>query len=41
MAADPELWIMLVMSRKSRIQYMLEQEYDSELDDKWLNADEQ
>ena len=39
-AADPEVWIRIVTSRKSRIQVMLDQEDDPELDDEWLNADE-
>ena len=40
-AADPEVWIRLVTSRNSRIQVMLDQEDDPELDDEWLTADEQ
>ena len=40
-AADPEVWIMLVTSRNSRIQVMLDQEDDPELDDEWLTANEQ
>ena len=40
-AADPEVWIMLVTSSNSRIQVMLYHEYDPELDDEWLTADEQ
>ena len=40
-AADPEFWIRLVTSRKSRIQVILDQEGDPELDDEWLTADEQ
>ena len=35
---DPEVWIRLVTSRKSRIQVMLDQEDDLELDDYWLTA---
>ena len=35
-AADPEVWIRLVTSRNSRIQVMLDQEDDPELDDEWL-----
>ena len=38
-ATYPEVWIRLVTSRNSRIQVMLDQEYDPELDDEWLNAD--
>ena len=40
-AADPEVWIRLVTSRKSSIQFMLDQEDDPELDDEWLTANEQ
>ena len=40
-AADPEVWIMLATSRISRIHVMLDQEDDPELDDEWLNADDQ
>ena len=40
-AADPEVCIRLVTSRKSRIQVMLDQEDDPELDDEWLTSDEQ
>ena len=32
-AVDPEVWIRLVTSRNSRIQFMLDQEDDPELDD--------
>ena len=39
-AADPEVWIRLVKSRKSSIQVMLYQEEYPELDDEWLNANE-
>ena len=39
--ADPEVWIMMVTSRNSRIQVMLDQEEDPELDDEWLTSDEQ
>ena len=39
-SADPEVWIRLATSRNSRIQVMLDQEYDPELDDEWLTADE-
>ena len=35
-AADPEVWIRLVKSRNSRIQVMLDQEYDTELDNERL-----
>ena len=40
-AADPEVWIRLVTSRNSRIQVMLNQEDDPDLDDEWLTADDQ
>ena len=40
-AADPEVWIRLVISRNSRIQAMLYQEDDPELDDEWLTAYDQ
>ena len=40
-AEDPEVWISLVTSRSSRIQVMLYHEYDPDLDDEWLTADEQ
>ena len=40
-AVDPEIWISMVTSRKSRIQVMLDQEDDPDLYDEWLNADEQ
>ena len=40
-AADPEFWIRLVTSRNSRIQVILDQEGDPELDDEWLTTDEQ
>ena len=40
-AADPEVWIRLVASRNSRIQVMLDQEDNPELDDEWLTADDQ
>ena len=39
--ADPEVWINLVTPSNSRIQVMLYQEDDPELDDEWLTADEQ
>ena len=39
-AADPEVWIRLVTSRNSRIQVMLDQEDDPELDYEWLADDE-
>ena len=39
-AADPELWIRLVISRNSRIKVMLDQEDYLELYDEWLTADE-
>ena len=40
-SADPEVWIRLVTSRNSRIQFMLDQEDDPELDYEWLTANEQ
>ena len=40
-AADPEVWIRLVTSRNSRIQVMLDQEDDPDLDDEWLTANAQ
>ena len=40
-AVDPEVWIRLVTSSNSSIQVMLDQEYDTELDDEWLTADDQ
>ena len=40
-SADPEVWIRLFTSIKSRIQVMLDQEDDLELDDEWLTSDEQ
>ena len=40
-AADPEVCIRLVTSRNSRIQVILDQEDDPDLDDEWLTADEQ
>ena len=40
-AADPEVWIKLVTPKNSRIQVILYQEDDPELDDEWLTADEQ
>ena len=40
-SADPEVWMRLVTSRHSSIQVMLDQEYDIELDDEWLTANEQ
>ena len=39
-AADPEVWIRLVTSRNSRIQVMLDQEDDPDLDNEWLTDDE-
>ena len=39
-AADPEVWISLVASIKSRIFVMLDQEDDPDLDDEWLNNNE-
>ena len=39
-AVDPEVCIRLVTSRNSRIQVMLDQEDDPELDDEWLTANE-
>ena len=40
-AADQEVCIRLVTSSNSRIQVMLDQEDDPELDDEWLTSDEQ
>ena len=40
-ATDPEICIRLVTPRKSRIQVMLYQEDDPELDDEWLTDNEQ
>ena len=40
-AADPEICTRLVTSRKSKIQVMLDQEDDPELDDEWLTANDQ
>ena len=40
-AADPKVWIRLITSRNSRIQVILDQEDDPELDDEWLTDDEQ
>ena len=40
-AADPEVWIRLVTQRNSRIQVMLDQEDDPEVNDEWLTADGQ
>ena len=40
-SADPEVWIRLVTSNSSRIQVVLYQEDDPELDDEWLTSDEQ
>ena len=40
-AADPEVWIRLVVSSSSSIQIMLDQKDDPELDDEWLTANEQ
>ena len=39
-SADPEIWTRLVTSRNSRIQVILDQEDDPELDDEWLTSDE-
>ena len=39
-AVDPEVWIIMVTSRNSMIQVMLDQEYDPELYDEWLTSDE-
>ena len=40
-AADPEVWVRMVTLRNSRIQVMLDQEDDPELDDEWLTDYEQ
>ena len=37
---DPEVWIRLVTSSNSRIQVMLDQEDNPELEGEWLTADE-
>ena len=39
-AVDPEVWIRLVTSRKSRIYVMLYQEDDPDFDHGWLTANE-
>ena len=39
-ATDPEVCITMVTSSRSRIQVMLDQEYDPDLDDEWLTADD-
>ena len=39
--ADPEFWISMVTSSNSRIQVMLDQEYDPEMNCRWLNSNEQ
>ena len=39
-ASYPEIWIRLVTSSNSRIQVMLYQEDDPELDDEWLTSNE-
>ena len=39
-SAYTEVWIWLVTPRKSRIQVILDKEYDPELDDEWLTANE-
>ena len=42
MGAQGDLqWIRLVTSRNSRIQVILDQEDDTDLDDEWLTDDEQ
>ena len=38
-SADPEIWIRLFTSSNSRIQFMLYQEDDPDLDDEWLTVD--
>ena len=40
-AVYPEVWIRLVISSNTRIQVVLDQEDDPELDDEWLTTDEQ
>ena len=40
-ATDPDVRIRLVTSRNPRIQVMLDQEDDPDLDDEWLTVDEQ
>ena len=39
-ATDTEVWIRLLKSRNLRIQFMLDQEDDPELDDEWLTDNE-
>ena len=39
-AAGPEVWIGLVTSRNSGVQFMLDQEDDTQLDDEWLTSDD-
>ena len=39
-ASNPEVWIRLVTSSNSRIQVMLDQEDDPELDDECLTSDD-
>ena len=38
---DPEVWISLVTSRSSSIQFVLDKEDDPDLDYEWLTSDEQ
>ena len=40
-SADPEVWMRLVTSSNSKIQVVLYQEDDPELDGEWLTDDEQ
>ena len=40
-ATDPEIWIRLVTPRNSKIQVMVYQEDDPELDDEWLTDNKQ
>ena len=39
-AADPEVWISLVISRNSIIRFVLDQEDNPELDGEWLTDDD-
>ena len=40
-ATDPEVWIKMVTSSNSRIQFKIDQEDDPDLDDEWLTSDAQ
>ena len=39
-SVDPEVWLIMVTSRNSRIKVMLDQEYDPDLDGEWLTSNE-